>query len=362
MLPANPLTPPSAQAVVVGTGRLTLDVIIHESASPAAGGGGGEPMAARSQAGGTCGNVLANLAYLGWQAYPLADLGDDDPGQRFTNDLARWGVHLDLIRHVSGEQTPVIIHYIREIQQGRSHSFSSRCPICGQRLRYHEPVYTEAVRERLPNVPDARVFFFDRDSQGAMLLARHCAGKGALIVFEPNYAGKETLFPQALQLAHVLKYSREKLPDLEAHYSLSPPGLIIETWGAEGLRYRDQRFGTGSWQHLPAVRVDAVRDAAGSGDWCTAGFIHRLGQEGLAGFRAASTDDLRDALRFGQALAALGCCFAGARGAAYACDRAAFTNAVTVLLQGGQPELPQGEPSFDLAGAFCPRCQGRSAS
>src|SRR5438445_330736 len=56
---------PGADCVAVGVGRLTLDVIVR----------GDE--AARSQAGGTCGNVMADLAYLGWQAYPLTDLGDE---------------------------------------------------------------------------------------------------------------------------------------------------------------------------------------------------------------------------------------------------------------------------------------------
>src|SRR4051812_3650159 len=93
-------------AAVVGTGRLTLDVIVRD----------GDP--ARSQAGGTCGNVLANLACLGWRAIPLTDLGDDDPGQRFCDDLVRWGASLDLVRRVAGQQTPVIIHHVRDTPQG----------------------------------------------------------------------------------------------------------------------------------------------------------------------------------------------------------------------------------------------------
>src|SRR4051794_20698222 len=123
-MPTDPFAPTGA--VAVGTGRLTLDVIVREGAPP------------RSQAGGTCGNVLANLAYLGWRAYPLTDLGDDDPGHRFRADLERWGARSDLLRHVSGEESPVIVHHIRDTEQGAVHSFSSRCPACGRRLRYYE--------------------------------------------------------------------------------------------------------------------------------------------------------------------------------------------------------------------------------
>jgi len=67
MSPIDPFTLPTPRPVVVGTGRLTLDVIVRQGATP------------RCQAGGTCGNVLANLAWLGWDAYPLTDLGADEP-------------------------------------------------------------------------------------------------------------------------------------------------------------------------------------------------------------------------------------------------------------------------------------------
>jgi sugar/nucleoside kinase (ribokinase family) len=350
MLP-DPFAPVAPDAVAVGTGRLTLDVIVRSVTEM--------PAPPRSQAGGTCGNVLANLAYLGWQAFPLTDLGDDDPGRRFCNDLQRWGTHLDLIRWLPGEQTPVIIHHIRETDDGAVHSFSSRCPFCGGRLRYYEPLPVESVRQRLPLVPDARACFFDRDSEGALLLARHCAGRGALVVFEPNYAGKETLFPSVLPVVHVLKYARDKLPDLENRFSLAAPLLVVETLGADGLRYRDQRNGPGQWQHLPAFRVEVVRDAGGSGDWCTAGLIHLLGRDGLAGFRSASADDVAAALRFGQALAAWNCAFEGARGAVYAGDKSIFEQAVRRILQGQPVEPPAMEPVFDVAGDFCPRCGGK---
>src|SRR6476469_8076788 len=101
------LNPPPPDATAIGAGRLTLDVIVRS---------GGDPVSPRSQAGGTCGNVMANLAYLGWQAYPLTDLGDDDPGRRFCQDLARWGVKLDLIRLDPEQESPIIIHHIQQTE------------------------------------------------------------------------------------------------------------------------------------------------------------------------------------------------------------------------------------------------------
>src|SRR5262245_51706682 len=155
MLPDDPFSPPPADAIAVGTGRLTLDVIVR----------GGDPATARSQAGGTCGNVMANLSCLGWRCHPLTDLGDDDAAGHFVFDLARWNVREDLLRRLPGEHTPVIIHHIHDTPEGAVHSFSSRCPFCGYRLRYYEPVPVESVRERLPLVPRAKAFFFDRDSE-----------------------------------------------------------------------------------------------------------------------------------------------------------------------------------------------------
>src|SRR4051794_1794550 len=272
-MPTDPFAPPPSDAVAVGTGRLTLDVIVRA----------GESEPARSQAGGTCGNGLADLACLGWGVYPPTDPGDDDPGDRFCADLQRWGARLDLIPPHQGEQTPVIIHPVRDTPQGPVHSFSSRCPFCGYRLRYYEPVPTDGVRERLPRVPAAKAFFFDRDSEGSLLLARHCRDQGALVVYEPNYAGKEVQLSEALAVAHVLKFSRDRLPDMAAR-SLEGPSVIVETMGGEGLRYLDRRHLDGEWRTMPALPVAVVRDSGGSGDWTTAGFIHLAGRDGAAGF------------------------------------------------------------------------------
>lgn len=348
----DPFAGAGAEAVAVGTGRLTLDVIVRAE--------GGQP---RSQAGGTCGNVLANLAYLGWSAYPLTDLGDDDPGARFCRDLTRWGVRLDLIRTFADQETPVIIHHIRQTDAGPVHSFSSRCPFCARKLRYYEPVPEAGVRERLSAVPPAAVCFFDRDSEGAFALTRHCAERGALVVFEPNYAGRETMFGAALPLVHVLKVSGEKLAGLVDRLPHQPP-LVIETNGAQGLRYLDSRRGPGTWRTLSAFPVPVVRDAGGSGDWCTAGLLHLLGRGGLAGFQRASDVAVTAALRFGMALAAWNCAFEGARGGVYMVERERMQRDVRAILAGASFDpLPALHPStLDDAGRFCPGCGGHEKS
>jgi sugar/nucleoside kinase (ribokinase family) len=344
MMVATPFAPPADGAVAVGMGRLTLDAIVREGMPP------------RAQGGGTCGNVLTDLAYLGWRSLPLTDLGDDDPGARYAADLVRWGVELDLVRFVPGEETPIIVHHVREGFAGATHSFSSHCPVCGYRLRYFEPVPLAEVEARLPLVPTPRVFFFDRDSPGSLRLAGYAKERGALVVYEPNYAGPETSFAEACAVADVLKFSQERLPDL--HRSLVPgPSLVIETRGVEGLRYRRD----GDWHHLPAFRVTTTRDAGGSGDWCTAGLIHCLAQEGVASFQRATPEEIRDALRFGQAMSAWNCAFVGARGGVYAVDCARFERDVSRILAGEVFDPAEGTPPdpLDDAGGYCPVCRAK---
>jgi fructokinase len=354
MLADRLFVPPSPPVGIVGTGRLTLDVIVTE---------GPDAPPPRSQAGGTCGNVLANLAYLGWLAHPLTCLGQDDPGLRFSHDLERWGARLDLIRYLPEVSSPVIIHRIRHLESGQAvHSFSSRCPFCGQRLAGYEPVPRPIVEELLPLLPPAQVFFTDRDSEGSLLLARTLAERGAVIVFEPNYDGDRVLFPQMLQLCHILKYARQRLPGLADRWPFEDQLLVIETLGEAGLRYRHQRQGGRDWQELPALPVAVVRDAGGCGDWTTVGLIHVLGREGAEGLRRADPETVRQALRFGQALAAWNCAFEGARGGVYRVHREQMQRSVLDLMSGagGDPAAGVGAGDPPEAGRFCPRCGGQA--
>src|SRR5262249_50866662 len=142
-------------------------------------------------------------------------------------------------------------------------------------------------------LPAARVFFFDRVSRGALLLARACAERGAVVVFEPSGVGDPELFREAWGLAHVVKYSHERLRDI-ADLDLTRAqrkGILleIETLGADGLRYRSRlpRARTKGWEILGAFAV-GVLDAAGSGDWCTAGVLDKLARGGLSGLNKAA--------------------------------------------------------------------------
>ena len=183
-----------------------------------------------------------------------------------------------------------------------------------------------------------RVFFFDRVSRGALVLAKASAERGAAVVFEPSAVGNPALFRKAWEIAHVVKYSHERLHELPpAVESANGERLQIETLGQEGLRYRTGLPGctSKSWQRLGALPAEEVRDTAGAGDWCTAGIIHKLAQAGGANLRRVDDADLREAIRYGQALAAWTCSFEGARGGMYSVSQEAFQRQVELILRGG---------------------------
>src|SRR5262249_5948847 len=104
-----------------------------------------------------------------------------------------------------------------------------------------------------------------------------------------------------------------------------------------------------------------VRDAAGSGDWCTAGLLDKLARGGLPGLNRASPEGLREDIRYGQALAAWNCGFAGARGGMYEVGQAEFREQVERILAGSDTEptakAKQGFALMHLVGQLCPVCR-----
>jgi fructokinase len=138
--------------------------------------------------------------------------------------------------------------------------------------------------------------------------------------------------------------------------------LEIETLGDEGLRYRllQGRGSAGRWKELRPYPINGFKDAAGAGDWCTAGLLHSLGRHGAAGLTNMSPAVVEDALNLGQALAALKCRYEGPRGIMYALIKVQFENAVQKTLDGGPlPDLADAVDSPALREALtaiCPSC------
>jgi len=316
---------------VIGTGLVALDVVLN-----------GKVTVPRLFAGGTCGNVLTVLAWLGWKAFPVARLGADDAGRRVSTDLRRWGVHLDVARLHPRAPTPIIIERLEATGDGRpQHRFSLNCPVCGSWLPRYQPVTIEAAKHALHRRKLTSVFFFDRASRGALKLASVYEARGALIFYEPSGQASEELFNEALELAHICKYSAEQFESFRWKGS-KRPFLEVQTMGDKGVRYRSclPLAAQEDWQFTSASPVGVLKDSAGAGDWFSAGLIHVLGQKGVNGFKTTTTGNLRSALTLAKTIAAWSCQFEGPRGGMYAVRKAEFRKQIRFLLAGEQ--LPGG--------------------
>lgn len=328
--------PKDAAPRVYGTGLIALDLVI--SADPA--------VPPRFHAGGTCGNVLAILSYLGWSAYPIARLGDDVAAGRVRRDLRRWNVSLTFADLEPPADTPVIVERITRNGAGQPvHRFSFTCPACGAWFPGYRPVHATSAAQVSTAVTEPKVFLFDRVSRASLLLAKRCADQGAMVVFEPSGVGDAGLFREAMGLSHVVKYSADRLRDLTEIHGTDGPLLAIETLGAEGLRYRSLIPGhqRRQWQRLTGYDVEHVADTAGAGDWLTAGLVYRLGGRGREGLESTTPLELLNAFKFSQAAAAWNCQFEGPRGGMYVTDRESFLAAVSRIGGDGERRLPSPE-------------------
>ena len=330
---------------IVGTGLIALDVVYRDR--------GARPK--QIATGGTCGNVLAILAYLGWRSVPLARFADDPACKRITADLARWEVDTSLLSIEPSTPTPIIIEHLTTADHGQTkHSFSWNCPCCGQWLPRYSPVPARSFVKLASELPDAEVFFFDRPSPGALKAAAHYATTGALIVFEPSAKGRPESFAQALELAHVVKYADERMERLPVPVS-GLPRLILEikTRGESGLQYRcmlpaQKKHG---WRSMRAIKAPSILDTVGCGDWCTAGLLMRIGAAGVEGLRAMHASDIRAGLRYGQALAAWNCSFLGARGGMYERNATETARDVAAILDGRTTVLSSVAEPFNRRGS-----------
>lgn len=284
----------------LGSGLVTLDIIFRADS--------GEP---EFMAGGSCGNVLTILSYLGWKSLPVIRLGCDIEGDRIIEDMGMWGVQDRFIERDDRIASPRIIQRTYAGKNPR-HTFSLRC-VHGKRLPYVRPFRLSSLRRIEDGIPTAHVFYFDRATPSSLEIARRQKRLGALIVFEPPRLRDEKNFRTCVEISDILKHCGDAEPE---DYGCVNPPLEIQTRGRKGLRYRTANMlPRTEWTYLPAFDVCGLVDAAGAGDWLTAGLIHMLVRNNT--WQNITIEILRDSLLFGQSLATLNCLCSGARGLMY---------------------------------------------
>lgn len=332
-----------------GTGLIALDLVV--SANP--------NLPVQAWAGGTCGNVLSILAYLGWESYPIARMNGDPASERVKADMSSWGVKLNFASCEPTSHTPIIIQEIRRGRDGSpTHRFSWACPRCGEWLPGFKPVTRQAIDAVAECIVGAQVFFMDRVSRAALTLAARAADGGAIVMFEPSGKSDPKLFAEAMQLAHIIKYADQRMSDAGIAMSKASATLLeIQTMGSQGLRYRHRLNDEASeWLHLSAVSAPQFLDSCGSGDWCSAGLLSKIARQGLSSLKSARSEDLAAALRYGQALAAWNCAFEGARGGMYAVEQECFDGLIEQILEGRLGGPMPGPKATKEETVNCPAC------
>jgi len=320
---------------IVSAGYMPIDVIRTPSGTVG------------RHAGGTAANVAAILAYLGWDAVLAGQAGSDTAGDELVRDLRHGGVDVGQITRAPNTQTPRLVHDVRP----EGHFYRYGCSDCGARFPRSRPLTLDGAEACAQAHPEPTVFFFDRANPGTLALAEHYATMGTIIVFEPSVPANAELLRRAAAVAQVIKHSDDRsvggLDDL--HVRPRSGQLRIVTHGAEGL---ELRMGTGRGRRFRALATLAV-DTGGAGDWTTAGLL----SVAVHGGRLRD-DRLEDAVRFGQALAAVNCALIGARGLMGMTRGAARKRAHRVLREGGLtsvPRLPAPPVAREFAG-LCASC------
>ena len=299
------------------------------------------------RAGGTAANVAAILAFLGWDAVLAGQIGSDAAGDELVADLRDAGVAVDQIARAENAQTPRLVHDV--LPEG--HFYRYRCGDCGARFPRSRPLTIEGARLCARAHPAPSVFFFDRVNPGTLALAHAYAEGGSVVVFEPSVPANVDLLARAAAVAHVIKHSDDRsvggLDDLQVRPRSGQ--IRIVTHGAEGL---EVRIGQARGRRYPALATLAV-DTGGAGDWTTAGFLARAAASGRI-----ERDRLEDALRFGQALAAVNCATVGARGLMTMASASARRRARRVLSENGLTSAPRitAAPTLAQPSGLCPSC------
>lgn len=287
--------------IVVGAGLISLDVLIWE----------GQIIPVSYYVGGTCGNVMMILSYMGWEAYPIARLDGTKDGLRVLADMEKHKVHTDFVSTSDGK-TPVIVQRNFINKDGiPTHKFESRASMGRFYLDFKSLTMkqADAVVERIDFAP--KVFFFDRVSPAIIKLATTFKEKGSVLFFEPSSRCNDVKrFNQCVGLANIVKFSEQRFKDVK-QFDAFADKLFIQTQGANGLSYR---LNSG-WVHLEPIANDNVVDTAGAGDWTAAAFINELFKDkDTKSINSLSASQIEKTLNEAQKIGAKSCSYEGARG------------------------------------------------
>jgi len=249
--------------------------------------------------GGTCGNVMCMTSYLGWDVYPEVSFDETKEGKQLTDDLLRYGCHLDFVSNTPTGGTTLMQILHKKTADGE-HKLTCRAVSPGSifprrhflRRRDEVPVFLE----KLSFVPD--VYFYDDPAAGHRAIAESLRQKGTLVYFEPNHI-KESKDFACVKVSDVIKFSGQNIPDTSFVDGYNDK-LFIQTLGGDGVRFK---LLDNEWFSLPAFPVENVVDWEGAGDWTTSAFLTALSKRGLLSLDKMTVENVSECLVEAQKVA-----------------------------------------------------------
>lgn len=266
------------------------------------------------EVGGTCGNVMSMLPYLGVQAFPLAILDQTVQGYKIRDTLALYGADTRFVSNVEkGGTTLLRCTHKRDIEGNKVVKFRATSPgsmFAKRKQLSSKGDEVDKFLGKLDFVPD--VFFFDDPAAAHVQIAQSLRQKGTLVYFEPEkiYDGKVSPFLKRVAVADIVKFSAEKITD-ESWIGQYTDKLFIRTMGEKGVAYK---LHGGDWTVVPPVANDNVVDWEGAGDWTTSAFIAELCRGGHLKVSELTDEIVRTALEEAQKVASRSVSFLSSKG------------------------------------------------
>lgn len=275
------------------------------------------------EVGGTCGNVMCMMQHLGWDARPQVKLSSGVDGQKLAASLRQFGCDDRYISLVEGGGFSGWECTHRRNKDTGEHELgyhgygpdgSRFRKITELRAKDEVPVLLARMEGETPDV-----YFFDHNEAGPRAIAAALRERGSLVYYECENCKDESKFLKCVDVADIVKFSEENVPDVE-FCGRYPGKLFIQTQGGKGMMFR-MPHGS-EWVHVAPVAVENVVDWEGCGDTATAVFLDEMGKIGLPGVEELTAAQVRNALEKASEKASLCTQYYGSKGWVHAEDGA----------------------------------------
>ena len=287
----------------LGAGTFPLDNLLMKHAD-------GSVETIYQHVGGTAGNVMSILAWMGWQTLPAARLDDSEVGLQLKADLESYGCDTRFLTNTADGGTTILDIIHKTSRDGKPKTaYMAHSPRGGRFVnhRFWTLKQAQALFDSLDQMPD--IFFFDRCAPGNILLAELLHERGVLVYYEPNEPVDRN-FLRAVAASDIVKFSNERHPDVSFTEGYTDK-LFIQTMNQEGLRYR---LRGGEWKQLTPVSNPNAIDGEGAGDWTSSTLIDALGKRGLPRIADIQASVLEECLMEAQKIASESVTYIGAKG------------------------------------------------